>query len=53
KSLALMILPIAALAAMTVFIGLGAQPIYELADAAAEQLLDSTHYIQAVLGETP
>ncbi|MCC5858362.1 MAG: Na+/H+ antiporter subunit D [Ectothiorhodospiraceae bacterium] len=52
-SLMLMVIPILSLAAITVFIGLGAQPIYELADAAAEQLLDPSHYIRAVLGEAP
>ena len=53
RSLALLIIPIISLAAITLFIGLGAQPIYELADAAAEQLLDPTAYVQAVLGVTP
>jgi multicomponent Na+:H+ antiporter subunit D len=48
----LLIVPIIALAAMTLFIGIGAQPIYELADAAAAQLLDSSAYINAVLGVT-
>ena len=45
--------PIAALAAMTLFIGMGAQPIYELAAASAELLLDSSRYIEAVLGVQP
>lgn len=49
----LMQLPIAALALCTLFIGLNGQPIYELANAAAQQLLDPTQYIQAVLGEQP
>ncbi|MFO7857530.1 MAG: Na+/H+ antiporter subunit D [Ectothiorhodospiraceae bacterium] len=51
--LMLLVLPIAALAAMTVFIGLGAQPIYELAHAAAEQMRDPQIYVDAVLEERP
>jgi hypothetical protein len=43
--------PDLSLAAITVFIGLGAQPIYELADAAAEQMLDPQMYVEAVLGK--
>ncbi|MEX0731597.1 MAG: Na+/H+ antiporter subunit D [Aquisalimonadaceae bacterium] len=50
-SLTLMVLPIIGLAAITVFIGLGAQPIYEIANAAAGQLLDSSDYIEAVLDQ--
>jgi multicomponent Na+:H+ antiporter subunit D len=53
RSLALMVVPIFCLAVITLFIGLGAQPIYELAHASAEQLLDPTAYIEAVLGVTP
>jgi multicomponent Na+:H+ antiporter subunit D len=49
----LMYIPIAALAVMTLFIGLGAQPIFELASASAEQLLDPSQYIEAVLGRQP
>jgi multicomponent Na+:H+ antiporter subunit D len=43
-------IPIAGMAALTVFIGVWAQPIYELALVAAEQLLDSSRYVDAVLG---
>jgi multicomponent Na+:H+ antiporter subunit D len=39
-----------ALAAMTVAIGLGAEAVFALARAAAEQLLDRETYIRAVLG---
>lgn len=48
--LALMMIPIACLAIMTLVIGLGAEPFYVLADQAASQLLDSSVYVQAVLG---
>jgi multicomponent Na+:H+ antiporter subunit D len=46
----LLILPIASLALITVLIGLAAEPLYLLASRAAEQLIDPTEYIQAVLG---
>jgi multicomponent Na+:H+ antiporter subunit D len=42
--------PVIGLAACTVFIGLNGQPIYELADMAAHQLLNPQLYIEAVLG---
>lgn len=42
---------IAALALMTLCIGLGAQPVFELAQRSAEQLLNPSRYIEAVLGE--
>ncbi|SIT72050.1 multisubunit sodium/proton antiporter, MrpD subunit [Ectothiorhodosinus mongolicus] len=42
---------IAAMASLTVFIGLWGQPIYLMAEAAALQLLDPRIYIDAVLGE--
>lgn len=44
----LMMLPIIALAMMTVLIGIYAEPIFELAQRAAEQLLDPSEYIAAV-----
>lgn len=53
KGLWLLLLPIVGLAACTLFIGLSGQPIYELADAAAEQLLNPALYIEAVLGTQP
>jgi multicomponent Na+:H+ antiporter subunit D len=48
-----LILPIAALAALTVTIGLGAEAVFTLATRAAEQLLHREEYIQAVLGGPP
>ena len=48
-----MIIPIAALALITVFIGLGAGPMFSLSVQAADQLLNPAQYIQAVLGEHP
>jgi multicomponent Na+:H+ antiporter subunit D len=42
--------PVIGLAACTVFIGLNGQPIYELAEMAAHQLLNPQLYIEAVLG---
>lgn len=50
-SLVWMWLPIIALAAMTVLIGLYGQPIFEMAEQSAEQLLNPAGYIQAVLGD--
>lgn len=44
---------IGGMAVMTVIIGLWAQPIYELAHTAAEQMLDPGVYIEAVLGDRP
>jgi multicomponent Na+:H+ antiporter subunit D len=46
---AALILPIAALALITVVIGLAAEPLFTLAMRAAEQLLNPADYIQAVL----
>ncbi len=45
-----LLLPIGALAALTVAIGLGAEFIFALATGAAEQLLHREGYIHAVLG---
>ena len=44
---------IAGLAACTVFIGLNGEPIYALAETAAEQLLNPDRYIRAVLEARP
>ncbi len=49
----ILLIPIVGLAGCTLFIGLNGQPIYELAEAAAEQLLNPSLYIEAVLGERP
>jgi multicomponent Na+:H+ antiporter subunit D len=48
--LAPLLVPVGALAAMTVAIGLGAEPVFALARVAAEQLLDREGYVRAVLG---
>lgn len=43
--------PVIMLALMTVAIGLYGEPIYQMAAMSAEQLLDPSQYIEAVLGE--
>lgn len=43
-------LPMTGLAILTLLIGFWGQPVYELAEAAAAQLLDPQGYIDAVLG---
>jgi len=53
RDLLVMTLPVAALATLTVVIGLLAGPMAQLAMAAGEQLLDPTGYVQVVLGDTP
>jgi multicomponent Na+:H+ antiporter subunit D len=45
-----LILPIIALAALVVIIGLAAEPVFVLSSRAAEQLLDPALYIETVLG---
>ena len=47
-----MIGPVVGLAAITVAVGLGAGPMFDLASRAAEQLADPTQYVAAVL-ESP
>ena len=49
----LMISPVIGLAALTLVIGLWAEPFFQFAMASAAELLDSTTYIQAVLGAQP
>ena len=44
-----LLLPILTLATITVLIGLSANPIFELAQDAANQLFDTSEYVQAVL----
>ena len=46
-----MIAPAVVLAAITATIGLNAEPLFALATSAAEQLLDPSEYISAVLNE--
>jgi multicomponent Na+:H+ antiporter subunit D len=53
SGLPLLVGPAVALAALTVAIGLGAEPLVQLATRAADQLLDREGYIRAVLGDTP
>lgn len=50
---ALLYAPAIGLAVLTVAIGIGAEPVYRLAEQAAAQLLDPQAYIAAVLGEVP
>jgi multicomponent Na+:H+ antiporter subunit D len=52
-SLAPLLLPLGALAATTVAIGLGAEFVFTLARDAAGQLLDREGYVRAVLGGPP
>ncbi len=43
--------PVVALAAITVAVGLGAGPVFDLASRVAAQLVDPSQYVRAVLGE--
>jgi multicomponent Na+:H+ antiporter subunit D len=43
--------PVIALASITVAVGLGAGPVFDLASRAAAQLADPAQYVRAVLGE--
>jgi multicomponent Na+:H+ antiporter subunit D len=45
-----MLLPAAALGALTIAMGIGAEPFFAVALRAAEQLLDPAQYVRAVLG---
>jgi multicomponent Na+:H+ antiporter subunit D len=47
----LLVLPIGILAAMTLYIGLNAEMIIQVADRISTEMLDTTPYIQAVLGK--
>lgn len=51
SELLLLGLPVIALAAMSVLAGIAAEPVFTLANDAAEQLLNREEYITAVLGE--
>lgn len=48
-----MLVPVVALAGLTVAYGVAADPVFTLADRAAVELMDPSAYIQAVLGESP
>ncbi len=49
----LMILPVVVLAAITIFLGIAANPVLHLVQRAAGQLMDPTEYITAVMGSQP
>jgi multicomponent Na+:H+ antiporter subunit D len=49
-SMLLLMLPVVILAAITVLMGIAAEPVFRLTTDAARQLLDPTEYITAVLG---
>ncbi len=51
KVLVTLLVPVAFLAALTVLTGIGAAPLIHVALRAAEQMLDNSQYIAAVLGE--
>lgn len=53
RQMAPLLIPIAALATVTVVIGLYAQPLFDIAGVAADQLLDPTVYQRAVLEGAP
>ena len=46
----MLLAPVIVLAALTVILGIGAEPLLELGTEAAAQLLNPSEYIQAVLG---
>ncbi|CAN5665913.1 Na+/H+ antiporter subunit D [soil metagenome] len=50
---ATLLVPTIAVIVIIVALGIGAGPMFELSNAAAEQLLDRTQYIEATLGEMP
>jgi len=43
------VIPVCALACLTVLIGIGAEPVYQLATAAAHEIMNPQLYVQAVL----
>jgi multicomponent Na+:H+ antiporter subunit D len=51
--LMVMLAPVAGLAAITVLLGLAADPALALASRAAAQLMDPAGYVRAVLGDAP
>jgi multicomponent Na+:H+ antiporter subunit D len=53
KDRASLLVPIAALAVLTCIIGFFPEPFVAFAERSAEQLLDPTAYVTAVLGEMP
>ncbi|HUF28849.1 MAG TPA: Na+/H+ antiporter subunit D [Gemmatimonadaceae bacterium] len=51
RAMALLVAPIAALAALTLTIGLWTEPFLAFAERAAAELMDPSGYVRAVLGE--
>lgn len=49
----LALLPVAVLVGLTIMMGLAAGPMFALTTAAAEQILDRSYYVGAVLGAAP
>lgn len=47
---AALLIPVIALAAITILLGIAANPVFELVQEAAKQLLDPSEYISAVMG---
>jgi multicomponent Na+:H+ antiporter subunit D len=45
-----MLVPIVAMAALTVLIGLSPEPLYQLARTAADELLEPGAYVYTVIG---
>jgi multicomponent Na+:H+ antiporter subunit D len=45
--------PIVTLATLTIIIGLAVEPLYQFANTAALQMLDSTQYVNTVMGVRP
>ncbi len=45
--------PIVALAGLTIWIGLAGEPVYALAERAADQLLNPEEYVRVILGDQP
>lgn len=45
-------MPIATLTTLSLIIGLAAEPFYQFAELAAEQLIEPQAYVKAVLGES-
>jgi multicomponent Na+:H+ antiporter subunit D len=50
---AMLMIPVAALAALTLAVGLWLEPLFVLMARAAEGLLDPSAYVHAVLGAAP
>lgn len=53
QGMGMLLVPISGMALLTVALGIGAEGLFTLAMKAADQLLEPTAYIQAVLGDAP